>query len=602
MKFQLVSSLKPAGDQPRTIAQVVQGLRDGKTHQVLQGITGSGKTFVMANVIQEMQRPVVVVAPNKMLTAQLYGEFKGFFPHNAVHYFISDYKYFVPQSYVPRNDRYTDKRAALDDELTQHRIASAMAALARRDVIVVASVSCIFDLGSPQVCRDLALRLAVGEVADMESIIARLAYIGYRPTDSTLAPRACRVRGQGVEVFPLYESWAYRIEVRDGRVNGIAAIDPQSGNTLKRHDRITVYPARVHILRDGWVDAAILEIEEELDGRLQELQGQGKLLEAQCLEAATLCDIDNLRKHGRCRGMENYCRALNRRSPGSAPDTLLDFLPENFLTFVDESHLMIPQIRAPHTASRSRVQNLVEHDYRLPSAMDFRPLTLAEFEGKVGQVIYVSATPGRYELQKAGDAVVEQAIRPTGLLDPEIEVEPSDGQMEHLLGEIRKRAAVGERVLVTTVSKASAEEVAAHLAGQGIRCRWLHDALDRHERAEVLNGIHDGKIDVVVGVNLLREGIDLPEVSLVAILDADKAGFLRSATAIIQTVGRAARNVNAKAILYANTVTRAMTRAIVETRRRRQQQEEHNRRRGIIPKTIGKSTRRQTTPPKLPAR
>ena len=586
MKFQLVSSHRPAGDQPQAIAKVVEGTHGGKRHQVLHGITASGKTRTMAGVIQEMQRPTLVMSHNKTLAKQLYNEFKRLFPHNAVHYFVSDYLYFWPQTYQPPKDRYNDKRAALDAVLTHHRNAAAMSALARRDVIAISSVSSIFDIGSPLVARDLALTLSAGAAADVVRIVERLGRIAYRSANDTLVPKTYRVRGPYVEVFTLYEDHAYRIEVQHGHVQAILAINPQSGDTIQEHDSITVYPACLHLLRDGWVEEAMLEIQEELDGRLQQLQSQGKLLEAQRLEAATLHDLDDLRKYGRCSGMEVYCRALNRREPGAPPDTLIDYFPGNFLTFVDESHVTIPQIGGMHAGSLGRMQDLVDHGFRLPSAMDFRPLTFAEFEAKVGQVIYVSATPGPYELQKTGGTVVSQVIRPTGLLDPEIEVVPSEGQMEHLLGEIRERVAVGERVLVMTLTKASAEEVASYLSEQDVRCRWLHDGLDTNEREEALKALHDGEFDVLVGINLLREGIDLPQVSLVAILDADKAGFLRSETAIIQIVGRAARNVNARALLYANTVTGAMTRAIVETRRRRQQQQEHNQRHGIIPKTI----------------
>ena len=508
-----------------------------------------------------------------------------------MHYFVSDYLYFWPQTYQPSTDRYNDKRATLDAALTHHRVAAAMAALARRDVIVVSSVSCIFDIGSPQVCRDLALSLTVGAAADMEAIVVRLGRIAYRPADVVLAPKMFRVRGPYIEVYPLYEDHAYRIEVPNGRVQRMLAIDPQSGDTVREHDSITVYPASLRLLRDGWIEEAIPEIQAELDGRIQDLQCQGKLLEAQRLEAATLHDIDDLRKYGRCSGVEVYCRVLNRRLPGSPPDTLLDYFPNDFLVFIDESHVTVPQIGGMHAGNLGRMQDLVDHGFRLPSAMDARPLTFPEFEAKVGQMVYVSATPGPFELARTGNTIVTQVIRPTGLLDPEIEVEPSDGQLEHLLGEIRERVAAEECVLVTTLTKKGAEEVVAYLSERGVRCRWLHDGLDTNERVEVLDSLRQGVIDVLVGINLLREGIDLPQVSLVAILDADKAGFLRSETAIIQMVGRAARNENGKAILYASTVTGAMTRAIVESRRRRERQQEHNRRHGIVPRTIEKDVR-----------
>jgi excinuclease ABC subunit B len=459
----------------------------------------------------------------------------------------------------------------------------------------VASVSSIFDIGSPQVCRDLALPLTVGAPADIEMIVARLERIAYRPADAELTPKTFRVRGLCVEVFPLYENHAFQVEVENGRVARVLAIDAQSGETVKQHDHITVYPARLHLLRDGWVEAGIADIEEELNGRLQELQSQGKRLEAQRLEAATLSDLDALRSYGLCSGMEVYCRALNRRASGAPPDTVLDYFHDDFLVFIDESHVTVPQIRGMHAGSVGRVRELVEHGFRLPSAMDCRPLTFAEFEAKLGQVVYVSATPGRYELQKANRTIVTQMIRPTGLLDPVIDVEPSDGRMEHLLGEIRERIAAQECVLVVTVTKNDAENMAAYLSAQDIRCRWLHDGLDTNERVKILDAFDRREFDVLVGVNLLREGIDLPQVSLVAVLDADQAGFLRSETALIQIVGRAARNVNAKAILYANTVTGAMTRATMETRRRRERQEEHNRRHGIVPRTIVKETTATTS-------
>jgi excinuclease ABC subunit B len=588
MQFQLVSPHQPAGDQPQAIATLVEGLRAGRKHQILHGITGSGKTETMANVIQAVQRPALVMSHNKTLARQLYREFKALFPHNAVHFFISDYLYFRPQTYVPPRDRYIDKRAALDEVLTFHRTAAAMALLARRDTIVVASVSCIFDIGSPEVCRELALDLTVGDEADPEGIVEGLTKLAYRPATDKLDRKTFRAHGPHVECYTLYDDWAFRVEVQSGRVHRILAIESQSGDTIQQHDSITIYPARLHLLRDGWVDAALLKIETELHTRLQELQREGKLLEAQRVEAATSHDIEDLRRRGRCPGMEVYCRHLNQRLPGAPPDTLIHYFPDDFLLFIDESHVTIPQVRGMHSGDQQRMRDLVDHGFRLPSAMDCRPLTFAEYEAKLGQVIYVSATPGRFELNKSDGEVVSQVIRPTGLLDPEITVEPAEGCMEHLLGEVRDRVAAGDRVLVTTLTKASAEEVANYLSEAGIQCRWLHDELDTNQRVEVLDSLRQGKIDALVGINLLREGIDLPQVSLVAILDADKAGFLRSETAIIQIAGRAARNSNAKAILYAETITGAMTRAIVGTRRRRELQQEHNRRHGIVPRTIVK--------------
>ena len=486
-QFQLVSRHQPAGDQPQAIAALVEGLHAGRKHQVLHGITGSGKTFVMASVIQAVQRPTLIISHNKTLVNQLYDEeFKVLFPHNAVRKFISDYLIFVPQTYVPPRDKYIDKRAKLDPVLTHHRNSAAMSLLARRDTIVVASVSCIFDIGSPQVCRDLAVTLATGTAASVEHVVARLRRIAYQPASDELAPKTFRVRGPYVEVYPLYEDHAFRIEVRNGKVDRILAIDPQGGDTVGRHNSITVYPARLHLLHDGWVEAAVEDIQQELDERLEELQAQGKRLEAQRLEAATLSDLENLRNYGYCSGMENYCRALNRRSPGAPPDTLIDYFPNDLLVFIDESHETIPKYLASmHTKWQPRMLNLVEHGYRLPSAMDCRPLTFAEFEAKLGQVVYVSATPGPYELEKTAGNVVQQVIRPSGLLDPEIAVEPKEGQLEHLLGEIRERVAAKECVLITTPTKVSAEEVATYLSEQDIRCRWLHGGLNTNEREEI---------------------------------------------------------------------------------------------------------------------
>ena len=588
--FQLESPHQPAGDQPQAIATLVDGLRAGRKDHLLHGVTGSGKTFVMASVIQAVQRPALVISHTKTLARQLYDEFTKLFPRNAVRKFISDYRYFWPQTYRPRTDKYNDKRALLDDALTRQRNAAAMSALARRDVIVVASVSCVYDIGPPEVCRDLALPLSVGAAADVADIVTRLARIRYHPAGIKLEPKTFRVRGSHVEVFPLHEDHPYRVQVQNKRVERILAIDAESGDTIQQCDQITIFPARLHLLRDGWIEAAVQEIQEELDGRLHELQSHGKRLEAQRLEAATLCDMDNLSKYGHCPGMENYCRALNRRAPGAAPDTMIDYLPDDFVTFIDESHKTIPQIAGRYAGNFSNKLDLVEHGWRLPSAMDCRPLTFEEFEAKLGQVIYVSATPKPYELEKTAGMAVQQVIRPTGLLDPEIEVEPKDGHLEHLLGQVRQRVAADECVLVTAVTKAGAEEVTNYLTSQGIRCRWLHDGLDTNERTEVLDAFDRSEFDVLVGVNLLREGIDVPQVSLVAILDADKAGFLRSERAIIQTVGRAARNSNGKAILYADTITGAMIRAIRETRRRRQVQQEHNRQHEIVPRTIVKDT------------
>jgi excinuclease ABC subunit B len=589
--FQFVSPYQPAGDQPQAIAQLVQGLQEGKQHGVLEGATGTGKTYTMARVIQRAQRPTVVLAHNKTLADQLYREFKAFFPRNAVVYYVSDYVLYQPQSYQPSYDTYYDKRAVLDPQLTRQRLAAVTAAISRPDVIVVATVSCLFDIGSPQAFRELAVPLAVGATADRDEVLARLAHIRYSHAGGLLRPGAFRVRGDRIDVTPPYEDVVYRIELRNGRVDRLLSLNREDSDPVQQHDHILIYPACLHVLPKGWVEAGVADIKQELAARLLQLRGEGRLLEAQRLEAATWSDIEQLLKHGYCPGIENYSRALNRRLPGSPPDTLLDYLPADCLTFVDESHVTVPQIRAMHTGSQSRMQNLVENGFRLPSAMDFRPLTFAEWERRASQVVFVSATPAPYELGKAGGNVVKQVIRPTGLLDPIIEVRPSDKQMTSLFREIRQRVAVGERTLVMTITKRQAEEVADDLSKQGVGCRWLHSGLNARKRVAVLDELRRGEFDVLVGVNLLREGIDLPEVSLVAVMDADKAGFLRSTSSLVQVIGRAARNVNAKAIFFANTVTPAMKQAIVETQGRRRIQKEFNRKHGKTPMPISRKDR-----------
>ncbi|MGO8745680.1 MAG: excinuclease ABC subunit UvrB [Thermoguttaceae bacterium] len=586
MVFQLVSHHQPAGDQPQAIASLVQGLREGKQHQVLQGVTGSGKTFSMANVIQAAQRPTLVISHNKTLANQLYREFQEFFPLNTVELFHSDYDFFQPQVYNPRHDRYIDKRAAIDSRITRHRIAAVTAAISRRDLIVVSTVSCLFHIGSPKVFREMAVSLAIGQAVDPDEMVARLARLGYGQVDESSVPTTFRAGAAYIEVVSSLGKFGYRIEFQDGRVNRLLVIDPQSRDPLHERDHVLVYPARLRVLPEGRIKDAIEEILSELEQRLEQFKSQGMWLEAQRLEAVTLADVEMLLTKEYCPGMEDYCRPLNRRQPGAPPDTLLDYFPKDFLTFVDESHATIPQIRGKHSGDHRRMQNLVEHGFRLPSAMDFRPLTFHEWEQRVGQVVFVSATPGKHELKKVSDHIVRQVIRPTGLLDPAIEILPSGNQMARLLREIRERTEVGERVLVTTITKRQAEELADHLSTEDIRCKWLHSGLNTRRRIEVLRDLRRGEFDVLVGVNLLREGLDLPEVSLVAILDADKAGFLRSETSLLQTSGRAARNVNAKAIFFANKVTDAMVRAIDQSRNRRQIQEAYNQKHGITPTTV----------------
>ncbi len=591
-EFELVSPFQPAGDQPQAIAALCRGLEEDRRAQVLLGVTGSGKTFTMANIIQWAQRPTLVMSHNKTLAAQLYAEFREFFPHNAVHYFVSYYDYYQPEAYIPQRDIYIEKDASINEEIDRLRLAATSALMTRRDVIIVASVSCIYGLGSPEDYRSMMVSIRRGACLDRDAMLARLVDIQYERTDVDFQPGKFRVRGDCVEVFPSYEEFAYRIEFWGDEIEQVSAVHPLTGEVLERPDQVFIYPAKHFVLPEERIEKALASIRAELTERVAELKSAGKLLEAQRLSARTRYDMELLQEVGYCPGIENYSRHLAGRAPGSPPDTLFSFFPDDFLLFVDESHVTVPQIRGMYGGDFSRKKTLVEHGFRLPSALDNRPLRFEEWEGKIRNVIFVSATPGPYELEQSGGRVVEQLIRPTGLLDPEIEILPARNQVPHLLEVIQATARKGERTLVTTLTKRMAEDLADYFTKQGVRCKWLHSELDAFERVELLRDLRLGQFDVLVGVNLLREGLDLPEVSLVAIMDADKEGFLRSETSLIQTIGRCARNVNAKVLLYADKVTDSMQRAVEETRRRRALQEEYNRRHNITPETIRKNLHR----------
>lgn len=586
--FELESNYTPAGDQPQAIKSLVKGLRRGAPHQVLMGVTGSGKTFTMANVIEQVQRPTLILSHNKTLAAQLYSEFREFFPRNAVHYFISYYDYYQPEAYIPQKDLYIEKDSSINEEIERLRLAATSALVTRRDCIIVASVSCIFGLGSPEMYTKMVIPVRVGQLMIREELLLKLVNIQYSRNETDFNRGKFRIRGDTIEIWPPYEDFALRIEFWGNEVEKLTIIQPGTGEAISREEMFMIYPAKHFVTDDQRIFEAIDVIRKELKDQLAKFQKEGKILEAQRLESRTKYDLEMLSVAGHCPGIENYSRPLSGKPPGATPDTLHDFFPKDFLVIVDESHVTIPQLRAMYFGDHNRKRTLVDHGFRLPCAMDNRPLRFEEWERRVNQVVFVSATPGDYELEKTGGEVVEQVIRPTGLLDPVIEVVPAQGQINHLLGQIRERLAMGDRVLITALTKRLAEDLSNYFCDQEIKCRWLHSELDAFERVELLRDLREGHCDVIVGVNLLREGLDLPEVSLVAILDADKEGFLRSETSLIQTIGRAARNVNSKVILYADRITQAMQIAIEETNRRRKKQEEYNIANNITPATVRK--------------
>ncbi|MFM1871380.1 MAG: excinuclease subunit UvrB [Planctomycetota bacterium] len=592
MQFRLVSEMTPAGDQPAAIEQVTEWLRGGAPAATLLGVTGSGKTFTVANVIQKLQRPTLVLAPNKTLAAQLYAEFKAFFPHNAVEYFVSYYDYFQPEAYVPTTDTFIEKDALINEAIERMRNSATRSLMERRDVLIVASISCIYGLGSPENYRELSVTVQRGQRIGRDVLLRQLTAIQFVRDNFDFQAGRFRVRGDVVEIYPAYEeARAIRVELWGDEVEAIFAVDPLRGEVLETLDRITIYPTSHYVATQGQLQKACATIEQELDERLRELERKNKLLEAQRLGQRTRHDLEMLRETGMCRGIENYSRHLDGRAPGQPPATLLHYFPDDFLFVIDESHVAMPQAGGMYLGDQARKKTLVEYGFRLPSALDNRPLKFEELEGLIRQSLYVSATPAKYELQKSDDRVTELVVRPTGLVDPPVEIRPAQGQVDDVVGEVRKHVARSERVLITTLTKRAAEELTDYLRDLGIKVRYLHSDIDSLERSALIRDLRLGVFDVLVGINLLREGLDIPEVALVAVLDADKEGFLRSTTSLIQTCGRAARNADGRVVLYADKRTDSIEGALAEMERRRKKQIAHNEAHGVVPKTIVKPVR-----------